>query len=89
MKIVMRVVNIWLIETLICIRNLCFTMRKNNTDYDFPSGWGLFTPQQKSDWYLRERVFRQACRQNTAFGRRYQEFKEEQERLDTDNYRYS
>lgn len=46
-------------------------MPVNTTDYEFPDGWGLFTPAEKCRWYIRERVFRQAIRQDTAFGRRY------------------
>lgn len=61
---------------------------RRNTDYDFPKGWGIFSPDQKAHWFLRERVFRQACRQKTTFGDRWRAFKEEQERLDTDKYRY-
>jgi hypothetical protein len=44
---------------------------RNTTDYDFPPMWGQFSDQQKCEWYIRERVFRQAIRQDTAFGRRY------------------
>jgi len=62
-------------------------MPLNTTDYDFPEMWGRMTAEQKSDWFVRERVFRQACRQDTAFGRRYQQQKEEQERMDTDQFR--
>jgi len=36
------------------------------------------TDQQKHDWYVRERVFRQAIRQNTAFGRRYRATQEQE-----------
>ncbi|AGF91238.1 hypothetical protein HAPG_00052 [Halorubrum phage GNf2] len=57
------------------------------TDYEFPPMWGQMTDQQKHDWFVRERVFRQAIRQDTAFGRRYRQSKEEQQRLDTDEYR--
>jgi len=60
---------------------------KNNTDYDFPEMWGRMTDEEKHDWFVRERVFRQACRQDTAFGRRARQEKREQERLDTDEYR--
>jgi len=60
----------------------------NRTDYDFPAMWGRMSPQQKNDWYVRERVFRQACRQDTAFGRRYRASQEEQERMNTDRFRY-
>ncbi len=63
-------------------------MGVNTTDYDFPDGWGLFTPEQKNAWYIRERVFRQACQQDTCFGSRYDAYQEEQKRLDTDQYRY-
>lgn len=50
---------------------------KNETDYDFPPMWGKFTDEQKCEWYIRERVFRQAVRQDTAFGRRYREQQQE------------
>lgn len=33
--------------------------------------WGQFSSAEKHEWYVRERVFRQATRQNTTFGRRY------------------
>lgn len=49
------------------------SLSKNTTDYDLPQGWGGFTDEQKSEWYLQERVFRQACQQDTAFGRRYRQ----------------
>ena len=62
-------------------------MPTNNTDYDFPETWGLMSDEQKNDWFVRERIFRQACRQDTNFGRRYRKAQEEQERLDTDQYR--
>jgi hypothetical protein len=62
-------------------------MPTNSTDYDLPDMWGQMTDQQKSDWFTRERVFRQACRQDTAFGRRYRAHQEEQQRLDTDEFR--
>jgi len=48
------------------------------TDYEFPPMWGQMTDQQKHDWYVRERVFRQAIRQNTAFGRRYRATQEQE-----------
>ena len=54
-------------------------MSVNSTDYDFPDGWGLFTPEQKDAWFKRERCFRQACRQNTAFGRRYRAVQDDSE----------
>lgn len=60
----------------------------NTTDYNFPDGWGLYTPEEKSMWFERERSFRQAREQNTNFGRAYKQSKEEQDRLDTDEYRY-
>lgn len=61
---------------------------KNTTDYDLPETWGLMSDEEKSAWYVRERVFRQAIGQDTTFGKRYRQQKEEQERLDTDQYRY-
>lgn len=60
---------------------------KNQTDYDFPETWGLYSDEEKITWFIRERVFRQAIRQDTAFGRRYEAVQEEKERLDTDQYR--
>lgn len=62
-------------------------MPLNTTDYDFPEMWGRMTAEQKNEWFVRERVFRQACRQDTAFGRRYQQHQEEQARMDTDQFR--
>jgi len=44
---------------------------KNRTDYDFPNGWHNLTQEEKHDWFVRERVFRQAIRQDTTFGRKY------------------
>ena len=35
--------------------------------------WSQFSDEQKCEWYIRERVFRQAVKQETAFGRRYRE----------------
>jgi hypothetical protein len=60
---------------------------RNTTDYDFPPMWGQMTAEQKHEWFVRERVFRQACRQDTAFGRRYRQHEREQERLDTSEFR--
>lgn len=57
------------------------------TDYDLPDMWGRMTDQQKHDWFVRERVFRQACRQDTAFGRRYRQRQEDEQRLNTDQFR--
>ena len=59
----------------------------NTTDYEFPEGWGLFTAEQKHTWFVRERVFRQACQQDTSFGNRYQAVQEEKARLDTDRFK--
>lgn len=52
---------------------------KNSTDYDLPRNWGLLSDEEKSSWYLRERVFRQACRQDTTFGQRYRQQREQQQ----------
>lgn len=46
---------------------------KNKTDYDFPEEWGTYSQEEKHRWFVRERVFRQAIRQDTVFGRRYRE----------------
>ena len=43
------------------------------TDYVFPDDWGLRTPEQKSRWYVQERCYRQAMRQDTTFGRTLRE----------------
>ena len=51
---------------------------KNTTDYDFPPMWGKFSDEQKCEWYIRERVLRQAIRQNTAFERRYRTVMDEE-----------
>lgn len=50
---------------------------KNTTDYNFPTGWSEYTTQEKHRWFVRERVFRQAITQDTAFGRRYRSQVEE------------
>jgi len=42
-----------------------YTM-KNNTDYNFPETWGLFTDEQKCRWYEEERAWRQVQRQYDA-----------------------
>lgn len=47
---------------------------KNSTDYNFPPGWGLYTDMQKCTWYEEERAYRQAMRQDTAWGRAAREF---------------
>jgi hypothetical protein len=54
-------------------------LQTNSTDYNLPPNWGLMSDEQKSEWYLRERVYRQACRQDTAFGRRYREQQSQQQ----------
>jgi len=59
----------------------------NTTDYDFPPLWGRYSPEQKSDWYTRRRVYRQAIRQDTAFGRRHTNAVKEAKRTDTSKYR--
>lgn len=59
----------------------------NSTDYDFPEGWGLLTDEQKAQWFLRRRTYRQAIGQDTAFGRRHSDAVDEAKRLDTDDYR--
>jgi len=38
----------------------------NRTDYDLPQGWGSMSEEQKSQWYLRQRVWRQINRQYDA-----------------------
>ena len=59
----------------------------NETDYEFPTGWGLFPSEDRSMWFERERSFRQASRQNTAFGRAYEQAQEDEERIDSDQFR--
>jgi len=34
------------------------------TDYNFPIDWETFTPQEKHDWYCRERLARRYLRQS-------------------------
>jgi len=60
----------------------------NRTDYEFPDAWGLYTDQQKHEWFVRERTFRRAIAQDTVFGRAYRQAEAESERLDTDQYLY-
>lgn len=55
---------------------------KNTTDYDFPPMWGEMSVAEKHRWYIRERVFRQAIRQDTAFGRRYRSDQEDHNGVD-------
>jgi hypothetical protein len=37
--------------------------REDNTDYDFPRGWGQLDAEAKDIWYKRQRAYRQAWRQ--------------------------
>jgi hypothetical protein len=53
----------------------------NDTDYEFPQGWGLYSDEQKHQWFVRERVFRQSVRQDTYFGRRYREAQARKDRF--------
>lgn len=46
---------------------------KNTTDYNFPDGWGLYTDEQKDQWYKEQRTYRQAMRQKTVWKRKRQE----------------
>jgi len=62
-------------------------MTANTTDYEFPDGWGLYSDEQKSLWFMRQRVFRQAVRQSTHFGRKYEADMERNERMNTDHFR--
>jgi len=39
---------------------------KNDTDYEFPEAWGLYTDAQKNDWFEEERAWRQMQRQYEA-----------------------
>jgi len=38
----------------------------NRTDYNLPEGWGQMTPEQKDQWFLTQRVWRQINRQYDA-----------------------
>jgi hypothetical protein len=62
-------------------------MSTNTTDYEFPDGWGLYSDAQKNAWFIRERVFRQAIRQDTHFGRKYDADMERETRMNTDQFR--
>jgi hypothetical protein len=55
--------------------------RRNQTDYEFPDAWGLYTDRQKHEWFVRERTFRRAIAQDTVFGRAYRQAEAESERL--------
>jgi hypothetical protein len=44
---------------------------------ELPPDWELFTPEQKHEWFLRRRVYRQAISQDTAFGRAHSRAVEE------------
>ena len=63
------------------------TASPNTTDYDLPSDWGMLDQEQRAAWFTRERAFRQARRQDTSFGQRYQAAKDAEDRLDTDQFR--
>jgi len=52
---------------------------KNRTDYVFPEDWGLRDSDQKDFWYKQERVYRQAMRQDTRWGRAVRQFHAESE----------
>lgn len=41
----------------------------NRTDYVFPTGWSLMSPEERSAWFTAERARRQAARQSRG-GRR-------------------
>jgi len=43
-----------------------YYMMKNSTDYVFPETWGLFTDEQKCEWYEQERAWRQVKSQYEA-----------------------
>lgn len=58
-----------------------------DTDYDLPEMWGRMSDQQKHEWFVRERVFRQAIRQDTAFGRKYRREDKEEDGFSTDDFR--
>lgn len=38
----------------------------NETDYNLPQGWGSMSEEQKSQWFCRQRAWRQANRQYDA-----------------------
>lgn len=59
----------------------------NDTDYEFPNGWGLMSDQEKSDWFTQERARRQARQQDTATAERMRATDEKAERLDTDQFK--
>lgn len=64
-------------------------MGRNTTDYEFPEMWGQMTDEQKAEWYLRRRVYKQAIRQTgTAFADRHKQAVAEAKRTDTDQYKY-
>lgn len=46
---------------------------KNNTDYDLPNRWRHMSPEEKSRWMTQWRVWQQAKRQDTSYGRKMQE----------------
>lgn len=60
----------------------------NNTDYNFPTDWGLWTDKMRSDWFTRHRVARQATRQDTAVGRRFQKTQRAKERTSSDRFKH-
>jgi len=52
---------------------------KNRTDYVFPEDWGIRDSGQKDFWYKQERVYRQAMRQETRWGKVVRKFHAESE----------
>lgn len=49
-------------------------------DYELPPDWAAMSSDEKSVWMTQERCFRQAMKQDTAFGRYVQEAKERAQR---------
>jgi len=40
--------------------------RSNTTDYNFPEDWGMWSPEERADWFLEQRVRVQLKRQYDA-----------------------
>jgi len=54
---------------------------RNQTDYDFPPDWGLYSDAEKHRWFVLERLYRQSERQ-------YEARHGGDERLGTEEFRY-
>jgi len=62
--------------------------KRNQTDYDFPQHWREMSPEEKSKWMTHDRAANQAANQDTAWGRGFEQRRDEHERTSSDQYKY-